>query len=151
MVWHNPWCCNLGTVILPCNTKPIHIMQTKIMSAIENALNGGIMSDGTDRIRCANDFLMHGHRYLQGEMFDFVISYIKLNAKHWNEAPNRWFDGRNEHVGMACARICESVDFMNLTQYDEERLAKAFPFAEAGSTKLEEDYEKLYRREAVAI
>lgn len=122
-------------------------MQTRIMSAIENALNGGIMSGATDRVKCANDFLIHAHRYLQSEMFDFVVSYIKLNAKHWKEGPNRWFDGRNEHVGRICAEICDSCETMRLTYHDEERLHKAFPYTEAEYTKLEEDTERLYRRD----
>lgn len=122
-------------------------MQTRIMSAIENALNGGIMSGATDRVKCANDFLMHAHRYLQSEMFDFVMSYIKLNAKHWKEEPNRWFDGRNEHVGRICTEICDLAGSMEITYYDEERLDKAFPYTEAENTRIDEDTERLYRRD----
>ena len=117
------------------------------MSAIENALNGGIMSGPTDRVKCANDFLVHAHRYLQSEMFDFVMSYIKLNAKHYRENPNRWFDGRNEHVGRICSEICDLTGSMEITYYDQERLDKAFPCTESEYTKLEEDTESLHRHE----
>lgn len=122
-------------------------MNTKIMAAIENSLNGGIMSSAEGKAKCVNDFLSHAHRYLQSEMFEFVLDFIQVNAVHYKEDPNRWFDGRNEHVGRICAEICDLAGSVEVTDWKKELLSKTFPpFVEAENVRLDEDTEALYRR-----
>lgn len=92
------------------------------MQLIEKSCNGGTLCE---RYLCALDFLLHAHRYLQSRFFDFIFIYIKINALHYKEEKNRWFDGRNEWVGEYCSKICDQVDFMVVTQYDRNRLDNA--------------------------
>lgn len=123
-------------------------MQTRIMSAVENALNGGVMTSAEGKAKCVNDFLSHAHRFLQSEMFEFVIDFIQANAIHYKEEPNKWFDGRNEHVGRICAEICDLAGSVEVMDWKKELLSKTFPpFTEAEYTSLKEDMDSLYRRE----
>lgn len=121
------------------NPKTISKMKTKIMSAIENSCNGGIMSDRMEE--CINDFLQRAHRYLQGTFFKFIVKYIQANAIHYKEAPNRWFDGRNEWVGEISAKICDNIEEMRIYDWQKKDLAREFNNANDVYLNIKEDIE----------
>ena len=95
-------------------------MKSKIMSALENALNGGQLSYSSGKVKCLNDFFQRAHRYLQEEFFKLVMTYIKMNAYHYNEQRNKYFDGRNELSGQICAKICDMLPEFKLFKSDTD-------------------------------
>lgn len=98
-------------------------MKTRIGYALDNSANGKEISMTPWKV--AIDIILKSHRYLQSNIFDFMVKYIKLNAYLYRSEKNRWFDGRNEWVGMVCDKICSNVDEVKIWSIDEECIKNA--------------------------
>lgn len=98
-------------------------MKTRIGYALEESANGKEIANTPWKV--AIDIMAMAHRYLQSNIFDFMVKYIKLNAYRYKNEKNRWFDGRNEWVGMVCDKICSNVDEVKIWSMDEECIKKA--------------------------
>lgn len=70
---------------------------------LEDCFNGEL--SGVDKAELCRHITQHSHRYLQSEMFRFVLRYIKTYA----EMPDRCFDGRNDWVKKVAKEICDTA------------------------------------------